>query len=248
MNATNYIRVGTEVCFFKGKGGRPVAYSDTGKVILCKNKIRTGYARLKTIEEKDRCFLVNADHIVKDIYSGIDYDDFIKVLPLHGYKIGFDHKFKDNTTGTMESHIYAYNLKTGVVILAETYTPHKIQIFNSIYVYLPNVSCHYFIRDPLFVSGNSTMTKLDLANAYQRYNLLTYIDLILSRHGSINTWPKDASLLLYNYSERKTNNINYYERLLEAPESLCLFKNCDFLKEIMRDAEIETLRKREEVE
>lgn len=242
MNATNYIRVGTEVCFFKGKGGKPVAYSDTGKVILCKNKIRTGYARLKTVEERDRCFLVNADHIVKDMYSGIDYDDFIKALPLHGYNIGFDYMYKNTFNESMESHIYAYNLKTGVVIVAETLKPRANEStnFDTLYMYLPNVPCNPFIKTPNFSHGSSDMVVFDFSCSWRKVDILSYIDSIMQNYSASNIWPKEASLSLRNFEEESGGN-NHLDRLLAAPEALCLFKNCNFLKEIMTGEEIKAL-------
>ena len=74
------IEVGSEVCFFEGKKEKPVAYTALGKVILCKHKIPLGYARVTSVEEREKYYLVTAEHIVRDLYSGIDYNDFIQVL------------------------------------------------------------------------------------------------------------------------------------------------------------------------
>lgn len=47
------INVGDEICFFEGKGDKPVAYGTYGKVVLCKHKVPLGYARVLTVEEKE---------------------------------------------------------------------------------------------------------------------------------------------------------------------------------------------------
>lgn len=113
------IEIGTEVIFKIGRGDKPVAFSIYGKAILCKHKIPLGYAKIKTFEDKGRYYLVTAEHIIKDLYEGITYEEFIKVLPLHGYKVGFDRLLKDSENRTLHQ-IYAYHPDLKVCIICNT--------------------------------------------------------------------------------------------------------------------------------
>lgn len=131
------VKVGDVINFVEGKKNRQVSFfTNPGKVIICKHKIPIGYAEILSVEEKDKCFLVTAKHTIKDIYYNITYDDFIKTISLFGYRIGFDREFTGDD-GMQEHQIFAYNLKTKVVIVAETFNQNA---FNNIEVYLPSIS------------------------------------------------------------------------------------------------------------
>ena len=137
------MKKGTEVIFKEGKNNRPVAFTEEGKVILCKHKIPLGYAKVKTVEDKGTYFLVTADHIdPKDYYYGINYEEFLKVLPLYGFKVGYDIPFKSPYGEYDERQILAYNLDNHCIIVAETFD--NKDCFNSINLYCPNLSCFEF--------------------------------------------------------------------------------------------------------
>ena len=254
MQETGKIKIGDEIIFFEGRDGKNVAYNPFGKVILCVHDIPLGYAKVKkVVAEKERVILVKAQHIIRDLYSGITYDDFIKVLPKFDYKIGFDREFK-NTLGyvnTMEHHIYAYNMDSGVVINACTITSdlsHK-QCFDEISVYLPNVSAYDYTKHIGFKSGISNLTVFDFACTYHYYDILQDIDNILdilwlNDHTNINRyWPSDRVPSITTYMDDFPDIENTAaERLKEAPESLKLFKNCDFLYNILSEEEILKIR------
>lgn len=250
MQETGKIKIGDEIIFFEGRDGKNVAYNPFGKVILCVHDIPLGYAKVKkVVAEKERVILVKAQHIIRDLYSGITYDDFIKVLPKFSYKIGFDREFKNTLGGvdTMEHHIYAYNMNTGAIINACTITSdlsHK-QCFDEISVYLPNVPAHNNIRHHGYVRGGQDLTVFDFANSYHRYDILKDIDniLYLVDHSFIDRyWSRLRNVTLTTYMDdfldREYSNV----RLKLAPESLKLFKNCEFLYDILSEEEILKIR------
>lgn len=246
MNFEDKIEIGSVVCFFEGKNNRPVAYTYMGKVILCKNKISLGYAKINSLEDKDNYFLVTAEHIVKDVYSGIDYDDFIAVLPLHGYKIGFDLTFENNHCDgemTQEHQIYAYNLKNNVVIVAETFTWEKgMRIgFNSIDVYCPQVNILDFIHCGYAECGNGNITVFNLTRRSNRHDLLEWINEIMEDIEN-PVWPVNEYPHLWTYADNETTDENgnwnlgerHLQKLLNAPESFQIFKGCKYIEKIKR--------------
>ena len=247
----NDIKVGSEVCFFEGKKDRPVAYDSLGKVILCKHDISLGYAKVKTVEEKDNFYLVTAEHIIKDVYSGINYDEFLKVLPLHGYKVGFDRIFKHNSLSMGEyideHQIFAYNLQNKVVITAETFNwddKQKNQ-FNTIRIYLPGANCFscgacYY---KMFSQGNGEMSIFDAGSTSRNEtDVLARMNELAERFGG--DWPADEYPSLWTYA--KSDNVEHdddgnwilgewsLQRLkLADPECLQIFKGCNWLKELV---------------
>jgi len=217
---------------------------DNGKVILCQYKIPLGYAKIKSVEDRGNYFLVTAEHIVKDVYTGIDYDDFIKVLPLHGFNIGFDqiftHKYTDDEE-TQEHQIYAYNLKNNVIIIAKTFTwkGDTRKGFNSINVYCPQVSVFNFSHCGCISHGTNTMTVFDLVRGSGDVDLLQWINSIME--GVENPiWSEDDYPILWTYEDNDTTDEKgnwhlgkkHFQRLLEAPESLKIFNGYKFLKEL----------------
>jgi len=244
MSYEKKLEVGTNVCFFEGKKDRPVAYTDIGKVILCKHRIPLGYAKIKSVEDKGNYFLVMADHIVKDIYSGIDYDDFIAVLPLHGFKIGFDRTFihRYNSGNEIQEHqIYAYNLKNNVVIVAETFKwedSNRVG-FNAIDVYCPQVSVFNFNRCGYVELGSKNMTVFNLVRQNNGYDLLKWINNIMKDIKN-PFWPEDDYPSLWTYEDTEITDENgnwnlgerHLAKLLDAPESFKIFKGCKFLEKI----------------
>lgn len=250
MQETGKIKIGDEIIFFEGRDGKNVAYNPFGKVILCVHDIPLGYAKVKkVVAEKERVILVRAQHIIRDLYSGITYDDFIKVLPKFDYKIGFDREFENTLGGvdTMEHHIYAYNMNTGVIINACTITSdlsHK-QCFDEISVYLPNVSAYNNIRHHGYVRGGQDLTVFDFANSYHRYDILKDIDniLYLVDHSFIDRyWSHLRNVTLTTYMDDCLDREYSNARLKLAPESLKLFKNCEFLYDILSEEEILKIR------
>lgn len=244
------IEVGSEICFFEGKKGNPVAHTVLGKVILCKHKMPLGYARVTSVEEREKYYLVTAEHIVRDLYSGINYEEFIQVLPLQGYKIGFDRTFDHDMDeqGIMAEHqIFAYNLQNRVVIVAETFTWEKGGRvgFNSIKIYLPGISVFtgYRKRTRLFRSGGASITQLDAGStSYNQDGILEYVNDLMEREGHGNTWPADEYPSMWTYAD---DDLEYNEdgewtlgkttlkRLNLAPrECLYIFAGCNWLKDL----------------
>jgi len=127
--------VGDTILLTEGKNNRIVGYTPTGKVILPINKVKTGYAKILTLEEKEKYILCKLQNVVKDYYEGISYEEFLIALELNGYKVGFDIPFQSPYEYGEERQIFAYNLNINTVIVAETFYGKKS--FNSIEVYCP---------------------------------------------------------------------------------------------------------------
>lgn len=251
----NYkVNVGDIIFFIEGKDKRSISHTKNGKVILCKHKIPVGYAEVKTIEDRDRCIIVTAEHTVKDLYSQITYEDFLKVLPLFGYKIGFDRTFINNLENKdfIEHQIFAYNLENKVCIVAETFTGKifesdktVVRQFNKINIYLPSKSIFDFrYRNILVSQGNDQMTVLNVIDSgYKENNVLEQVQYIMckvkERKGKI-TWPQNENPKMWTYMDDTTDehgnwilNDSTIGRLKLAPkECLQIFEGCSFLDKI----------------
>lgn len=249
------VNVGDEICFFEGKNENPVAYTWMGKVILCKHKIPLGYARVKTVEDRGRFFLVTAEHIVKDVYSEIDYEDFIKVLPLHGFKIGYDKPFQVEWKGEepkTEHQIFAYNLTNHVVIVADSFTlPNGRMKFNSIDTYCPGLGFHKYHRNRHFSSGSRDITRFNLEYGFGCKDLLSWVNQQME--GITAVWPKNDYPMLWNYAEaRDDETVKYDEngdyvfgklclrKLLDAPVEVLekVFDGCEWAKELLEERKV----------
>lgn len=231
--------VGTDICFFVGKKNRPVAFMPSGKVILCRHKISIGYAKVTSVEEKSNYFLVDAEHIAKDVYTGIDYEDFMAVLPMHGFKVGFDRKFINPHWGNEEHQIYAYNMDNYVIIVAETFSweGKGRTEFNRIQVYCPQLPYRIVHRCRFATIGFSDMTVFNLAVAdNQKCDLLSWINGLMKDR--LKKWPVNESPSFWTYADDADDELsdeddNTIVRILEAPlESMEIFKGCKFLEEL----------------
>lgn len=163
------LQVGDKVLAQHGKYNRMVAYTDTGKVILLNgDNIKEGYVELLTIEERDNCIIADAKNVIYDTYSNIDYKTFLQVLPVCNFKIGYDIRFtkSDNDCESVgiEHQIFAYNMETGIIIVAETFDECKV--FNAINVYIPNVNGLVLSSNRMkgFISGSFDMAEFNIAN------------------------------------------------------------------------------------
>lgn len=245
----NDIQVGSEICFFEGKDNKLVARDLYGKVILCKHKIPFGYAKVLSVEEREKYYLVTAEHIIKDIYSGINYEEFLQVLPLHGFKLGFDRIFDHEMDGiTLEEHqVFAYHPENKSVLVGETFKweENSRMTFNSLRIYLPGASCVSFQRNRMFYSGSNQISVLDVGSTSRgEIGVLAYVNDMMSRFGG--DWPEIEypNLWTYEKSDNKEHDEDgnwilgkwSLQRLkLADPECLKIFKGCKWLKELEVD-------------
>lgn len=243
------LKVGDEVLFFEGKKNRNIAYFWDGKVILCKNKISKGYARVTSVEDRGNFFLVTAEHIIKDYYEDISYDEFMKLLPMFGFKIGYNLEFenphtKEDGTHPMENQIFAYNLDLGMIIVAETWRLWGEETFNSINVYCPHMDA---FKHPVgFFCGNVNMSQLNLCSIDKPIeNILKNICKTQKENVEYASclWPLGETPFLWHYADdRETcdenGTWNLWERtisriLLVDKEIDSLFVNVDSMKPIL---------------
>lgn len=239
-----------------GKQDKPVGFTDTGKVILpTKNsKVKAGYAKINSVTEMEKYILCDMEIVDQDYYSGISYEEFLRVLPIHGYKIGFDRTFKSKW-GYDEHQIFAYNLEYNTIIVAETIMraneniSNDRQIFNSIDVYCTNVNVFNLINWKIIESGSDSFTHFNLCNAlpYQS-DLLQRINDLMEKIKITEgiKWPQNESPHLWTYSDinRVNRHIDDAEHvdlwestidriLLAPPEVDQIFEGCERMKPVL---------------
>lgn len=238
MITTNNIIIHDDIVLFKpGKYNKPVGYTIGGKVILCRHNIKLGYAKISRIEDKGKFILVDATHIIKDIYPTISVYEFTKTLPMHGYKVGFDRRFNDPSTNTIEHLIFAYNLNNYSIIVAKTRTKQCKQQFRSIMVYCPGIPHNYLYNILSMVKyGDRVMSVYDLTkmNKFHDGYPLEYItSVILPTHNKFwpGSWFPDLSISS-NVVDDVRRQDNWYRTMIEFvrdSECLKIFENCDFV-------------------
>lgn len=231
-----------DVLFFKaGRDDKMISNTVDGKVVLCTNKIEVGYARVLTVDERKTCVLVTAEHVVKDMYENMTYAEFVDVLKLNGFKIGFEEPFTRHTAkrDVGERLLYAYK-SNGVVVVAQTFTlTLDMVVFEPrlglVTVYCPELSVHgiygsleKFVKVTLS-SADMTVFELDGGAALKAFSRI--MRLVNRMDGNL-LWPKDACPCLLAKEEEGDKRSKSIERLASVPESLLIYKGCEFLKEI----------------
>ena len=198
------IKIGDIVLFLEGRDNKLIGHNQMGKVIIPVNNINRGYGKItKIIKNADKFILVEAENVVYDYYDDITYEEFKKVLIKQGYKIGFDREFETEYEYGTEHQIFAYDINTGIVIVAETFYGSKT--FNSIEVYCPNTNGLY-CRDKMLSRGSSIITVFDLCYNYRRgINALKEIKKYCNINSNSPIWENEEPSL-WTYAD-KSNNI-----------------------------------------
>lgn len=233
--------IGDTVLLVRGKNDSVIGHTSVGKIILPKNKVKTGYAKILALEERERYILCELQNVVKDYYYEIPYEEFLEVLKLNGYTIGFDIPFQSPYEYGEERQVFAYNLNINTIIVAETFYGKKS--FNSIDVYCPNMN-GLKLKWNIFYHGGSNMSVLSLCNERGgQANLLETINSMMlhikEREGIL--WPENESLSLWNYSDQRydeNGHWNLWEKtidriLLVNQEVDSIFKNCKRMQPIL---------------
>lgn len=190
------LKVGNVIKAKIGKNSQLIGYDDCGKVVILNGEeLEEGYVKILSIEEKSNCYIASAENVIQDVYRGIDYKTFLKVLEIRGFKVGFDRIFDGS-----EHQIFAYDLKTGMYIVAETFG--KASCFNSIDLYIPNVDTACF-KTPAYTlfstidsSGDSVSTSLT-----GKYASLEFMQKIVAKYSKSPVWKKNTRPWLWTYCE-----------------------------------------------
>lgn len=237
------------ILFKHGKNDRPVAYSNTGKVILCKHRISYGWAHVISVEERESVYLVKAVNILWDYHSEMDYSEFMELLPRLGFKIGFDMPFVYNRVlligsngnpiydHTKEHEIFAYNLANNMTIVATTWDNGKR--FSSVEVYCPCIDGTSQLNK---CRGSHNMAIFELTHLKNHSPLKSCISMVedVRRGNGGIEWSKSSSISLWNYAD--IDNISKPEnlwnvtidRILLAPAEVDeIFKNCERMKSVL---------------
>ena len=131
------------VRFTKGNKNDFIARNNSGKIILSKNRIRKeGYYKITDSEETEKYILASTKRIPYDYYPEIDYEEFLKVLDVNGFKIGFieDFHYKSDTHEGNEHLVFAYDLSTNLIIVVETWNNGESMI--NTHLYCPGYTHH----------------------------------------------------------------------------------------------------------
>lgn len=154
------VKDGDVFLFLKGRDDKVLSHSLAGKVIFSRKPIKPGYYIVNNVEDKKSIVLCDTTEIIVDSFKGIDYDTLLKVLVKHNFKIGFDREFEYNNG--IEHQIFAYDLDTKMVIVAETWD--KGRTFNQILLTCPMISAFELRGISGFSHGSSTYVTFDLCN------------------------------------------------------------------------------------
>lgn len=226
-----------------------IAYDRKGRIIIPINKtIGQGYGRItKIVKRSERYTLVEMENKIIDYYDGIKYKDFIEVLKVNKFNIGFNREFiyKTKEEERKEHQILAYRKDKGIIIVAETF--NKGRIFNSIKVYCPNLNMRSYLKCPILSMAGENMTVMDLCynhNNKIEFPLRGLIELITD-----NKWDKEEYINLWTYADYELDKIennkyerhsnlwnNTIERILLAPKEIeDILGECISLKEIFKN-------------
>ena len=204
------------VRFAKGIKGNCIGHNNEGKIILSRNGAMPGYYAVSNIEEKDNFILADTKRVSYDYFPDITYNEFLSVLEYNGFTIGFIEDFH-YVCGNYESDdhlIFAYDMKTHIVIVAESWNNGKC--FNTIYVYCPGMNI-FEHKSPLVIYGNCNYSVFNLTSqdVYNRnlgviHILKNNMQPIMDRGDNVY---KNESIKLWNYAEKydSTNLDDFYE-------------------------------------
>lgn len=200
MNEVNNI-----VRFIKGKKGT-IGYNENGKIILSRKNVSIGYYKLSNIIEKEKVILADTERIPYDIFPTITYNEFLNVLKYNGFSIGFIEDFC-YTCGDYTSNehlIFAYDIETHIIIVAETWAGEKS--FNTIDIYCPGMSIfHINPALKLPFCGNASMTIFRINDNDIWNKNLGIIHLMKNNMRYIVENQKNIykdTISLWNYSEK----------------------------------------------
>lgn len=215
-NGIELLTDGNVVRFSKEKKKNFAGYSYDGKTILSREVVDSeGYYKLHDVEELDNAIIADTERVPYDYFPNITYAEFLEVLKYNGFKIGFIEEFKNkyNDCGGKDYLVFAYDMETHMVIVAESW--NSGECLNTIKVYCPGMNCFENDRtkNKLFIQGDSNVSVFNL----------TYYDVEDKNIGVIHSFKSGmkeivangknmhkGTIDLSNYVENK-NNISIEE-------------------------------------
>lgn len=237
------------VRFTKGNKNDFIARNNSGKIILSKNRIRKeGYYKITDSEETEKYILANTKRIPYDYYPEIDYDEFLKVLDVNGFKIGFieDFHYKSDVHEGNEHLIFAYDLSTNLIIVAETWNNGESMI--NIHLYCPGYTHHNKLTVKQI--NDTSVLRLDTDDIYDSHKNIGIIHMMKYHMDKFSSSGKNTynnvSISLWNYSESIVQNmsnnkfIDFYSKTLEKinradkDDMLKLFKGNSIMLEALK--------------
>lgn len=137
------LKVGSVVLFgLDPEKDRPVAHTTDGKYVMCDYVIPPGYAKIKTIiRDTYGAVFVDAKPVLYDLFIGMKYRTFLRVVDHFGYKIGLDRNIMDPEFKTPQHQVLAYHPENKTAIVFESGGTDKnptSQHMVSCKIYLPS--------------------------------------------------------------------------------------------------------------
>jgi hypothetical protein len=238
------LNIGDIVCFKEGKNDRNVAYTKEGKVILCSHKIPVGHAKIVSVVEKPKYYIVKAQHVTYDYYKGMSYYEFLELMNTLGFKIGFDMPFVYQMHAGCghfipkdEHEIFAYNLDLNMVIVACTY--ENSSTFYQVRVYCPGLDPDEYCGQGLYASGRQNVTKFDLTfrhgSTTPLHNMIRLVQKAKDDNPESIVWGENTFVELWNCSEEFTNAWSKtIDRILLAPAEVdTIFEKCAKMQAVL---------------
>lgn len=215
----NILNVG-EILYVKdGKKGNGVSH-DKGKIVLFRNKVKRGYAKItKVLKEADNYYLAEDENIPYDYYDGMSYAEFKEMLVARGYKIGYEQPFYNEQHPELEQkHMFAYNMTNGIIIIADTY--HEVEddgMFNAINVYVPNVMSKY--ANITYHGYKYNLSSFNIYTDYRNSFSLNTLEEMQRMKGGNNQWSENILPHMWHYEEAETMKNPYRTLKLKEGKS-----------------------------
>lgn len=131
-----------------------VGYDALGKVVIARNgdTVKPGFAKVKNIVEKDKCYIADMENVAYDYYEGIPLPELQQALAGMGFVLEYAEDIDDKN----QFLVYA-NLTGGEMVAIETWGDYDNE-YNTIDVYIPT-------EDGLRFSGSD---RLGFTNGTQK--------------------------------------------------------------------------------
>lgn len=202
------------------RDGRLIAYSNTGKIVLFKNRemLRSGFVSVdKVLCEKENYILVTAQNIAYDYYAGSDgvipYTELCEVLT----NLGFVREYLTTIDSDNVFDVWA-DLLTGNLITIETWNRDGAVGYNHIYVYVPTGDTTAFTASTAsgFAQGSYSVCCFDV----QFCKVPHPIRYILSKSSGTCNWNGETPDMWHYGDTRPIDHAKVLERLYACADNI----------------------------
>lgn len=211
--------------YISEKNGNKISYDEAGKVVLFKNsnRLQVGYARIESIEEKDKYYLAKSKNVLSDFYidekehNNLSIDELEIVLQMHGFTKQYETKIDD-----VDSYYVFANLKLGAIITVESWSKDGYQSYGDVVLSLPCVNAYELIHssERLGISRiNDIVVSFNLVNTSIDFPIFKILKL-----SSGTNW-RGNSVALWHYGDSEAISDDYEKAYMEIGKRLLKFKD-----------------------